>query len=41
MLYGVILSVKPILMHMLVTVVVFPIMAFLFGRIERRILPSG
>ncbi|HEY4343489.1 MAG TPA: rod shape-determining protein MreD [Parvibaculum sp.] len=39
--YGVILSVKPILMHMLVTVAVFPLMAFLFGRIERRILPSG
>jgi rod shape-determining protein MreD len=41
LLFGVILSVKPILMHMLVTVAVFPIMAFLFGRIERRILPSG
>lgn len=41
MLFGTVLSVKPILMHMLVTVAVFPVMAFLFGRIERRILPSG
>lgn len=41
LIYGAVLAVRPILMHMLVTVAVFPLLAFLFGRIERRILPSG
>lgn len=39
--YGALLPVRPVLTHVLVTVAVFPLFAFLFGRIERRILPSG
>jgi rod shape-determining protein MreD len=41
LIYGSVLALRPILMHMLVTVALFPVLAFLFGRIERRILPSG
>lgn len=39
--YGTILPVKPIVSHIFATVIVFPIFAIVFGRIERRILPSG
>lgn len=38
--YGMFLPVSPILAYILVTVAVFPLFSFLFGRIERRILPS-
>lgn len=41
LIHGVFISVRPIFMHMLATVLVFPVLAFLFGRIERRILPTG
>ena len=40
LIYGAVLTVRPIIMHVLVTVAVFPLFAFLFGRIERRILSS-
>ncbi|MDR3500478.1 MAG: rod shape-determining protein MreD [Parvibaculum sp.] len=39
--YGQVLAARPIVLHMLVTVIVFPVFSWLFGRIERRILPSG
>ncbi|MDO8423149.1 MAG: rod shape-determining protein MreD [Parvibaculum sp.] len=39
--YGALLPVRPVLTHVLITAAVFPLFAFLFGRIERRILPSG
>ncbi len=39
--YGMFLPVWPILAHILVTVAFFPFFSFLFGRIERRILPSA
>ena len=39
--YGDLLPVRPVLTHVLITTAVFPLFAFLFGRIERRILPSG
>lgn len=39
--YGTVLPLKPIVWHMFVTVATFPIFAMIFGRIERRILPTG
>ncbi len=39
--YAALLPVRPVLSHVIVTAAVFPLFAFLFGRIERRILPSG
>lgn len=39
--YGALLPVRPVLAHVIVTAAVFPLFAFLFGRIERRILPAG
>ncbi|MGV8996759.1 MAG: rod shape-determining protein MreD [Parvibaculaceae bacterium] len=39
--YGTLLPVRPVLAYVIVTAAVFPLFAFLFGRIERRILPTG
>ncbi|MFZ3035127.1 MAG: rod shape-determining protein MreD [Parvibaculum sp.] len=39
--FGMFLPVSPVLTYILVTVAVFPLFSFLFGRIERRILPSA
>lgn len=39
--YGAALPLKPVVSHMFATVAVFPIFAMIFGRIERRVLPSG
>jgi rod shape-determining protein MreD len=41
LIHGALLPVRPVLMHVIVTAAVFPLFAFLFGRIERRILPTG
>jgi rod shape-determining protein MreD len=41
LIFGALLPVRPVLTHILMTVAVFPLFAWLFGRIERRILPSG
>jgi rod shape-determining protein MreD len=41
LIYGALLPVRPVLTQIIVTAAVFPLFAFLFGRIERRILPSG
>lgn len=38
--YWMFLPVSPVLSYVLVTAAVFPLFSFLFGRIERRILPS-
>jgi len=39
--YGAFLPIGPIAWHLFVTVALFPLFALIFGRIERRILPSG
>jgi rod shape-determining protein MreD len=39
--YGTFIAVKPIIWHLVATVLLFPPFAALFGRIERRILSSG
>jgi rod shape-determining protein MreD len=41
LIFGMFLPVRPILSYILVTAAVFPLFSFLFGRIERRILPSA
>ena len=41
LLYGAVLPLMPVVWHIVATVVLFPLFAMIFGRIERRILPSA